>query len=187
MHSVITNWRRGPWRLLVVALAVAVSSCGPAAESPKRAIPSGEWREFTGSWNAAGARRTIALGGARKASIINLGGTMLLAGAARPAVGFRAEVIALTDSEKGLVGRAAWIDENGDQVFSELSGQGTAQSNRIHGTIVGGTGRLAGATGSYEFTWHYVIELEDGAVQGSTNDLSGRLRVGGASPASATP
>jgi hypothetical protein len=186
MNLVVTNWQRRVRRLLFVALALAAASCGPASESPKSTVPSGEWREFTGSWNAAGARRTIPLGATRKSSIINLGGTMLLAGAARPAVGFRADVIVLTDSENGLVGRAVWTDQRGDQVFSELKGQGTAQRNRIEGKIVGGTGELAGATGTYEFSWHYVIELEDGVVQGSTDDLKGRIRLGQASGAGST-
>ena len=106
---------------------------------------------------------------------------MLLSGEARPGVGFRAEVIALSDSEAGLVGRGVWTDQNGDQVFSELKGQGTAQNNRIEGTIIGGTGRFAGATGSYEFSWHYVIELDDGLVQGSTGDVKGRIRIDAAS------
>ena len=92
--------------------------------------------------------------------------------------GFRAEVIALVDSETGLVGRSVWTDEHSEQVFSELKGEGTADRNRITGAIVGGTGRYAGATGSYEFSWQFVIESDDGSVQGSSNDLKGRIRLG---------
>jgi hypothetical protein len=103
---------------------------------------------------------------------------MLLAGPARPGVGFLAETIALTDSASGLVGRSVWTDENGDQVFSELTGEGTAAHNRIEGTIVGGTGRYIGATGTYGFSWQYVVEAEDGAVQGRAVELQGRVRVG---------
>ena len=103
---------------------------------------------------------------------------MLLAGPGRPGVGFRAEVIALVDSETGLVGRSVWTDEHSEQVFSELKGEGTADRNRITGAIVGGTGRYAGATGSYEFSWQFVIESDDGSVQGSSNDLKGRIRLG---------
>ena len=62
------------------ALALASVACGSAQESPKPAPASGEFREFTGSWNAAGSRRSIPLGDERKASIIDLRGTMLLAG-----------------------------------------------------------------------------------------------------------
>jgi len=160
------------------ALAIAVGACGPVTEPPKPAAASGESREFEGSWNAAGSRHTIPLGAERKASILELRGTMLLAGKGRPGVGFRSDVIALSDSATGLVGRSVWTDEHGDQVFSELKGEGTAARNRITGTILGGTGRYAGATGSYEFSWEYVIEGEDGSIQGRAVGLKGRVLPG---------
>jgi hypothetical protein len=163
---------------LVVALALAVAGCSPTTEAPKPAAASGEWSEFEGSWNAAGTRHTIPFGAERKASILDLRGTMLLAGAELPGVGFRSEVIALVDSETGLVGRGVWTDERGDQVFSDLKGEGTADRNRIEGKILGGTGRYAGATGSYEFSWQFVIESEDGSIQGRTVGLKGRVRLG---------
>jgi hypothetical protein len=139
---------------------------------------AGEWREFEGSWSAAGSRHAIPLGVERKGSILNLRGTMLLAGQGRPGVGFRAEVIALADSESGLVGRSVWTDENGDEVYSEIKGEGTAERNRITGTFLGGTGRYAGATGTYEFSWQYVIESDDGSIQGRALGLKGRVRLG---------
>ena len=103
---------------------------------------------------------------------------MLLGGPGRPGVGFSSEVIALSDSATGLVGRSVWTDERGDQVFSELTGEGTAAKNRISGTFLGGTGRYAGATGSYEFSWQYVMEAEDGSIQGRAVGLKGRFRPG---------
>lgn len=168
------NWLSG----MLVAVALSVAGCEQAPEMPLPAAGTGEWREFRGSWNAAGTRRSIPLGVERRGSIIDLRGTLLLAGAGRPGVGFRSEVIALVDSETGLVGRSVWTDERGDRVFSELQGEGTAAKNRIAGTIVGGTGRYAGATGSYAFSWHFVIEAEDGSIQGSTTGLEGRVRLG---------
>lgn len=103
---------------------------------------------------------------------------MLLAGPGRPGIGFRSEVIALVDSATGLLGRSVWTDERGDQVFSELKGEGTAAQNRIEGTILGGTGRYAGATGTYQFSWQSVIEAEDGSIQGRAVELKGRVRHG---------
>ena len=50
-------------------------------------------------------------------------------------------MIALVDSDTGLVGRSVWTDERGDQVFSELQGEGTAARNHITGKFLGGTGR----------------------------------------------
>jgi hypothetical protein len=161
----------------VFALALGTAACGPAPEAPLADVaPAGEWREFSGSWNAAGSRRTIPLGANRKGSMVDLRGSMLLSGPGRPGVGFRAEVIALVDSETGLDGRGVWTDEKGDQVYSSLQGEGTAANNRITGTILGGTGRYAGLTGSYEFSWRFVLEAEDGTIQGSAMGFKGRVR-----------
>jgi hypothetical protein len=171
-------------RQLLLALAFAAAACGPATESPNPAATSGEWLEFEGSWNGAGTRHTISLGEGRVGSIVDLRGTMLLAGPARPGVGFHSEVIGLADSATGFQGRSVWTDEHGDQVFSELQGEGTAEKNRITGTILSATGRYAGATGSYEFSWQWVMEAEDGSVQGRAVDLKGRVRAGPAAGSS---
>ena len=172
-------------RVVVLALALATSACGPADEPSKQAVASSEAGAFEGTWSATGTRHIIPLGGERKGSIVDLQGTMLLAGSGRPGVGFRAEVIALGDTQTGLVGRSVWTDEHGDQVFSELKGEGTAAQNRIEGTLVGGTGRYAGVTGSYEFSWQFVIESEDGSIQGRAVGLKGRVRFG--QPNTGTP
>jgi hypothetical protein len=156
------------------ALALTAGSCDHKAQPATAAAASGD---FEGTWNAAGSRRTIPLGTDRKGSIIDLRGTMLLTGPGRPGLGFRADVIALVDTETGLVGRSVWTDEHGDQVFSELKGQGTKEKNRMEGTILGGTGRFSGVTGSFDFSWGYVIESEDGAIQGRAEGLKGHYQV----------
>jgi hypothetical protein len=159
-------------------VALTASSCSPSP--PPASAPVGsEWREFEGTLTAAGSRQSIALGPDRRASVSTLKGTLLLSGPVRPAVGFRAEAVVLNDSATGMVGRAVWTDERGDQVWSELRGEGTATGNRIVGTIVGGTGRFAGVSGSYEFSWRFVLETEDGTVQGQSVGLKGRVRGGG--------
>jgi hypothetical protein len=164
--------------LVMLALALAAAACGPAMDPLGRDATPGEWREFEGSWNAAGSRRSISLGADRRGSIIDLRGSMLLAGPGRPGVGFHSEAIALVDSETGLLGRSVWTDERGDQVFSELKGEGKAARNHIVGTFLGGTGRYAGVTGVYEFSWQFVIEAEDGSIQGRAVGLKGRVRLG---------
>ena len=172
-------------RTLPATVLALVVACGAPTESAGPAVAPGDWREFEGSWNAVGSRHAIPLGGERRGAVIELRGTMLLAGAGRPGVGFRADVIALGDTATGLVGRSVWTDEHGDQVFSEITGEGTAAHNRITGKIVGGTGRYAGASGDYEFAWQYVIEADEGAIQGRALDLKGRVRAGNAAGAAA--
>jgi hypothetical protein len=169
--------------LLLFASIFMAAACAPA-EPPKLATASGESLEFEGSWNGVGTRHSIPLGEGRIGSIVDLQGSLLLSGADRPGVGFHSEVIGLTDSASGFQGRSVWTDERGDQVFSELQGEGTAAQNHITGTILSGTGRYAGATGSYDFSWQWVLEGEDGAVQGRAVDLKGRVKPG---PAAGEP
>lgn len=161
----------------LVALLLLASACSRSPEPPRTSPDAGGWHEFEGSWIASGNRHRIDLGGGRRASVVDLSGTLLLAGPSRPGVGFRSVAIALNDSATGMVGRAAWTDEHGEQIFSELRGEGTAAGNRVAGTFIGGTGRYSGATGSYDFSWQYVLEAEDGTVQGRAVGLKGRVRV----------
>lgn len=161
-------------------LGLAAAACGPAQQPPVSVPPSSGWHEFDGTWNAVGTRRTLTLGERGRSSLLDLQGTMLLGGAGRPGVGFRAESIALADARTGLVGRSVWTDERGDQVYSEFTGEGTAAKNRITGTFTGGTGRFAGITGGYEYSWQYVAETEDGTIQGRATGLKGRFRIGAA-------
>ena len=175
---------RTPRRVFLLGLAVAAAACGPAAESPRLAAAPGEWLQFEGSWNGVGSRHTISLGEDRRGSVVDLKGSMLLTGPGRPGVGFQAEVIGLTDSATGFQGRGVWTDEHGDQVYSQLQGEGTAAKNHVTGTILSGTGRYAGVTGSYEFSWQWVMEGEDDAIQGRAVDLRGRVRLGPAAEGS---
>ena len=170
------KYRPAPLRRGAMAGVLALCACGQAPE-PADAPDATGWHEFSGSLTAAGARRILVLGDDRRTSVINLSGSMLLGGPSRPGVGFRADLIAFNDSASGMIGRAVWTDERGDKVFSELRGQGTATGNRIEGTFIGGTGRYAGATGDYHLSWQYVLETEDGSVQGRALGLTGRVRM----------
>lgn len=182
-------------------LASAVSDCGRSyslcvltlglliwapVPTPAQAPADSEWREFQGTWTAVGKRRVIPLGGDRRASIADFDGSLMLTGASRPALGFRAEAVVFNDTLTGMAGRAVWTDERGDQLFSELRGQ-TALSTRIVGTFLGGSGRYKGATGSYQFSWRFLLEDKDGdTVQGQSMDLNGQVRAG-APPGALSP
>ena len=163
--------------VIACAVALAVTGCRPAPPESPTPVLAPEWREFTGTWTAAGSRHVIALGVDRKASVATLRGSLVLSGAARPHAGFRAEAVVFNDSTSGMVGRAVWTDERGDQAWSELRGEGTATGNRIVGSFVAGSGRYQGISGDYEFSWRFVLESEDGVVQGQSEGLKGRARI----------
>ena len=165
---------------LTIALAglLVVTACNRSREASESLSTDSEWHEFQGTWTAAGSRISIPLGDGRRASTSKFEGSLLLGGPSRPAVGFRAEALVLNDTATGLIGRAVWTDDRGDQVFSELTGNGTSTGNKLVGTFVGGTGRYAGAKGSYEFSWRFVLETEDGQVQGQSMGLNGKIHVG---------
>lgn len=162
------------WGIVLVSL-VLVSACERAPQASKSA--DGEWLDFHGTWTAAGTRNTMRLRGDRRANISMFNGSLVLEGPSRPGVGFRSEAIVFSDTATGMIGRSVWTDEHGDQVYSELLGEGTAKDNKITGTFVGGTGRYSGATGTYEFSWRFVLEDEEGLVQGQSTGLHGRVRL----------
>jgi hypothetical protein len=172
-------------RAAATAALLLLAACGDTREPP-RPLPGG-WYEFEGSWVASGKRRIMPMGADRRAAVVDLGGSLLLAGPNRPGVGFRGEVVGMTDSATGFVGRAVWTDDRGDQVFSELRGQGTSKGNRLTASFLGGTGRYAGATGGYELSWQYLMEAEDGSVQGRATGLKGRVRFAGQGAQGAKP
>ena len=164
-------------RRLALALLAALAACEGSRPPGALAAP-GEWRTFEGTWSAAGERHTLQLGPERRVSVASLGGTLLLTGERGLGVGFRARAITFSDSRTGGLGRAVWTDERGDEVFSELQGDAVGTGRRIAGTIVGGTGRWTGVTGTYELEWQFVLETEEGVIQGRAVGLKGRARVG---------
>lgn len=164
--------RRRSTLLLVVLMAAGISAASLAQAAPE----DSEWHEFSGMWTAAGRRQDIGLGGDRRASVADYSGSLMLYGTSRPALGFRAEAVVLNDSATGLIGRAVWTDDSDDHIYSELRGESTPAGNHIVGTFVGGSGRYKGATGTYEFSWRFLLESEDGIVQGQSTGFGGKVR-----------
>jgi hypothetical protein len=165
--------------IVVCSFMFTTTSCGHSSHSFQSGAISPQWHDFQGTWTASGTRNSLRVGHDRVATISTFSGSLLLAGTSRPAVGFRSEAVLFNDNQTGLIGRAVWTDENGDEAYSELRGEGTANKNKITGTFVGGTGRYSGATGSYDFSWRFLVENEDGLVQGQSIGLNGKVRVDG--------
>jgi len=160
--------------LLPCALAVSLS---PAPALPDQPATQERWRAFQGSWSASGQRQSLQTEAGRPASTVYLSGTLVITGEGIGR-GFRGEVIGFDDGARASIGRCMWSDERGDRIFSTLSGQGMGAGRRFAATITGGTGRYAGITGDYSFEWQYVVEAEQGVIQGRAVDLKGRFRGG---------
>ena len=92
-----------------------LTACNPSPVPAGASRDAEGWREFQGTWTAAGHRHSFSLGTDRRASVADLEGSLLLSGDARPSVGFRAEAVVLNDSATGMVGRAVWTDDRGDR------------------------------------------------------------------------
>jgi|ERR1700733_167550 hypothetical protein len=159
--------------LLVVMVLAGVGVVSPA----RSASEDSGWHEFSGTWTAAGRRQDIALGSDRRASVADYSGSLMLSGTSRPALGFRAEAVVFNDSATGLIGRAVWTDDTDNHVYSELRSEATPEGNRIVGTFVGGSGRYKGASGTYAFSWRFLLEGEDGIVQGQSTEFNGKVRL----------
>jgi hypothetical protein len=150
---------------------------GAALPAHADSVPAdAEWHEFSGTLTAAGNRQAIGLGGDRRVSVADYSGSVMLYGSSRPGLGFRAEALVLNDSATGLIGRAVWTDNTGNHVYSELRSEPGSDSDRIVGTFVGGSGPYAGAVGTYQFSWRFLLESEDGTVQGQSMGLTGKVR-----------
>ena len=160
-----------------LAALLLLAACTPPPTTSTAPPVSPEWHEFQGTWTAAGTRQTLKLG-SDEATIATLDGALVLSGASSPGAGFRANAVVLEDSVTGVIGRAVWTDSRGEQLFSNMQRAGGARGTTIYGTFRGGTGRYAGATGTYQFSWRFQIATEDGTVQGQSEGFTGRVRVG---------
>lgn len=159
--------------LLVVAL-----SCGPACRAQAPPEAAGDWREFTGTWSAAGSRDTLLTEAGGTAVVFRLSGTVALASGGGLGRGFRGEAIGFDDGRTLSVGRWVWTDDQGGQIFGEVKGEPMQTGRRFAGTITGGSGPYAGISGEYEFRWQNVVTADDGIIQGRTVGLKGRYRLG---------
>jgi len=159
----------------LVALVVLGAGRGAAGQAP---TAPDEWRPFEGNWSAVGTRQTLPTEGDRPAAILQVSGAVALTSGEGLSRGFRGEAIFFYDGASLGVGRCVWTDNHGDRIFSTLKGEAVETGKRIRATITGGTGHYAGATGEYSFTWQYVVQAEDGAIEGRAVDVKGRIRRG---------
>jgi hypothetical protein len=146
-----------------------------AASAPPGQPPA--WRTFEGSWSVTGQRYAVPTETGRDAAAIHVSGAVVLTAGDGLSRGFRGVVVGFDGGgASASIGRSVWTDERGDRIFATVESDGLASGRRFTGAIAGGTGRYAGITGNFEFTWQYVVAADDGTIQGRTTALHGRFR-----------
>jgi hypothetical protein len=170
-------WSQATLALLAaLCLLVLVVGCQEPPGPPQGTPQSERWLNFAGDLSATGTKQALAAGRGREAKILYFSGSLLLTTHEGLARGFRCEVIGYDSGAGTTAGSAVWIDERGDQIFSEVTGESVQKGSHIRGTITGGTGRYEGLIGEYEFLWQYMILGPEGTIQGRAVDLKGRCQ-----------
>jgi len=165
-------------RLMVLVSACAVLLLTASLTTRSHAAETGE---FTGSWIANGTRTPFPFGEGRPVFTFKIAGHVSLQTALGRKKDYWSECIGLADAVTGVVGRCVWKDLAGPELFLTLQSDRLQQGSQVAGTIVGGTGPLAGISGDLSFTWSSVIVQTDAdgivTMTGQTRNLGGRYRI----------
>ena len=155
----------------VLLLAGVSVTAGHAADSG----------EFKGSWIANGTRTPFPFGDGRQVYAFKLAGHVSLEATLGKEKDYWSECVGLADSATGVIGRCVWKDLAGPEIYITLQGDKLQQGGVINGTIVGGSGALAGISGDLTFNWAAVVALTDAdgivSVTGQTTNLGGHFRL----------
>lgn len=179
MHSPISRLASTCVVTVILLLGVAEPPGQSAGQttSAHGARPSEPWRSFEATASASGRQETLAVEPGRTAVTLRLSGSLFIISSDDLGKGFRADFIGFDDGGGTGTARAVWTDNNGDRIFSRMVGTGAQAGRRSAATITGGTGRYAGITGTYMFTWQYVMPGEQGVIQVRVVAMKGRYRL----------
>lgn len=164
-------------------LILRILLCGVLllATSPMTQSHAAESGEFKGTMIANGTRAPFPFGDGRQVFTFKLGGHVSLQTPLGKKKDYWSECIGLADSTTGIVGRCVWKDLDGPEIYLTIQSDKLQQGSQVNGTIVGGSGKLAGISGDLSFNWSSVITQTDAEgsvnVTGQTRNLAGRYQV----------
>jgi len=165
-------------RLMVQIIACCFLLLAMPLLTRSHAAESGE---FKGAMIANGTRAPFPFVEGRQVFIFKLAGHVNLQSSLNKKKDYWSECVGLADSETGIIGRCVWKDLDGPEIYLTIQSDKLQQGSQVVGTIVGGSGHLAGISGELSFNWSSVItQMEaDGvlSVTGQTKNLSGSYRV----------
>ena len=134
---------------------------------------------FQAQWSIVGTQQGLDFGPARSLSIYEHSGTITVVRSDGLVGNAMSKCIGLGDSAKGDVSRCIWIDASGEKIFSELTARGSSRSGTGsgRGTLVGGTGRFEGITGTYEIDWVDVPSLDPERIESRSLSMKGEWEL----------
>lgn len=144
------------------------------------AVLAAEEGSFAGTWVANGSKEVLAMGSEREAAIFNLSGHVHLDKGIGKEGDYWAECIGLADAETGSDIRCVWKSMGGDEIYLTLKGTRMEKGSNVVGTIIGGTGRAKGITGTLRFTWSmasFKQANKETGIGGFSKDLSGSYKL----------
>jgi len=137
--------------------------------------------EFKGTIIANGTRTPFPFANERQVFTFKLSGHVNLQTSISKQKDYWSECIGLADSVTGGIGRCVWKDLAGPEIYLTIQSDKPQQGGQVIGTIVGGSGKLAGISGELSFNWSSVITLTEAegvvSVTGQTKNLIGSYRI----------
>ena len=165
------------------SLVLRILVCGILllATPPMTLSHASESGEFKGTMIANGTRTNFPFGDGRQVFTFKLAGHVNLQTTLNKKKDYWSECVGLADSVTGIVGRCVWKDLAGPEIYLTVQSDRLQQGSKVTGTIVGGTGPLAGISGEMSFNWSSVTTLTEAegvvSVTGQTKNLSGSYLV----------
>ena len=161
------------WLLLIAILAVTLSVAGLVVEAEAEQAGT-----YSGTWTATGQRETFDFVEGREVGTFKLAGNVSLKEEFAGIGDFWAECVGLSDSAAGSCVRCVWRSLNGDKAYSVVIGQPLKKGVRVTGEFVGGTNKLKGLSGTFNFTWTSTFtDKSQGIFTGYTRDLKGSYKI----------
>jgi hypothetical protein len=134
---------------------------------------------FESTWDIKGSSRQLEFGPRRLLSTVRHTGTITFRSSTGLVGTVMTSCVGLGDTAKPDIGRCIWTTQNGEKLFSELTGTlpPGLQTGSATGAFVGGTGRFAGVTGTYSLEWVARPIMEKDAFGAQTVRMSGNWQT----------
>ena len=162
---------------ILLLLAVVFATFMPSSRLVPEAVAE-QTGSFSGKWTASGLYKPFDFVKGREVGTFKLAGNMSLKEDLSGIADFWAECVGLSDSVVGGSVRCVWRSLNGEKAYSVLRGQPLEKGVKVIGEFVGGSGRLEGLTGTFDFTWKYTFtDRSQDNFTGFTQDLNGSFNI----------